>query len=417
MLVVDGSGSISSAEFELAREFARTLVNSCLFVPGSRAGVVEYSSNIRLIAGLVSDRDAVLTAIENMPQSGRNTATGDAINRAQQELSSIASPNSKQLILVLTDGDTNEGVPAASAADAARATGTELFAIGVGTGDNAELRRIANDPDENYRFFVNDFVSLQAALAPVVGAVCNTVVVPAPPRSGDIETNDPAEVDVVLIAGPNHQVVAGGTLTYNIVVTNRGPGRTRDVTINVPFNPTLTAVAGASFTSDTAWVSELGDDYFEIKTGAIGSGGAVMTATVELVVSPNAPLDASLAVRGSFEWDDDDDDGSSFTNATIVTIGGQNINRDVYIMPVSPARATLGTNINFVSEIFVPEEPIGIWVEASTGQNLEVGTFNAGENGGIDFTLLTGNLITGRHKLVMQGLWSNFASVGEFELE
>ncbi len=279
------------------------------------------------------------------------------------------------------------------------------------------MRRIANDPDENYRFFVNDFVSLQAALAPVVGAVCNTVVVPAPPRSGDIETNDPAEVDVVLIAGPNHQVVAGGTLTYNIVVTNRGPGRTRDVTINVPFNPTLTAVAGASFTSDTAWVSELGDDYFEIKTGAIGSGGAVMTATVELVVSPNAPLDASLAVRGSFEWDDDDDDGSSFTNATIVTIGGQNINRDVYIMPVSPARATLGTNINFVSEIFVPEEPIGIWVEASTGQNLEVGTFNAGENGGIDFTLLTGNLITGRHKLVMQGLWSNFASVGEFELE
>lgn len=177
MLVIDGSGSIAPSDFELARRFARTLVRSCLFVPGSRAGVVEYSDKARLIQALSDDRGEVDRALQELIQSGGITATGAAINLAQRHLASNQRQGVNNIIIVLTDGESYTGPDPIAAANAARAAGAELFAIGVGNLVNrAELEGIANQPSANYVFEVTDFASLQMALAPVAGAVCGVPV-------------------------------------------------------------------------------------------------------------------------------------------------------------------------------------------------------------------------------------------------
>lgn len=179
MLVIDGSGSILPSDFELARRFARTLVNSCLFVPGSRAGVVEYSDTARLIQVLSGDIGEVDRALQELIQSGGITATGAAINLAQRHLASNQRQGVNHIIIVLTDGESYTGPDPIAAANAARAAGSELFAIGVGDLVNrAELEGIASQPSASYVFEVADFASLQAALAPVAEAVWGVPVVP-----------------------------------------------------------------------------------------------------------------------------------------------------------------------------------------------------------------------------------------------
>ena len=184
MLVLDGSESIDSTEFDVMKTFAGSLVDHFTISPAdAHAGIVQFASEGQGIIeiGLSSDPVAIASAISTMTQIVGITDIQEGIALAQQELTASGRPDVPHVILVLTDGVHNEPGDPIAEAEAARSLGTELFAIAVGPGpDIDQLNAIANDPDGEHVFSVGDFAALATILDPLVLVVCPPTPTPTP---------------------------------------------------------------------------------------------------------------------------------------------------------------------------------------------------------------------------------------------
>ena len=140
---------------------------------GSRVGVVSFADGASLDVPLTSDANAVKTAI-NALSAGGNTNHQDAIDTAQTELAGSQLTNSKQMIL-FTDGVTTAGGDANAAAAAARAAGTEIFCIGLGSVSVTDLNEWATDPDSTHVFIA----PTSGELEDIFEAIGAAITVPA----------------------------------------------------------------------------------------------------------------------------------------------------------------------------------------------------------------------------------------------
>lgn len=418
MLVLDGSGSISRPDFELARTFARNLVNSCLFVSGSRIGVVQFASTAQLEHPLSSDRAAVDGALVAMRQLIGSTATDRAIDLAQAQLTANRRPGVRNFIIVFTDGLSNDPAATGRAADAARAAGTELFAVGIGLDPQgrAELERIANQPPSTHVFNVTDFASLEAALAPVVGAVCGVPVVPIVPREEE-ETPAGAEVWVVQRPAPNHAAPPGSIITVQVVTKNIGDGRAKDVRVTLPFDPAKVRLLDATFGKTTAWVSKVTDTSLTINTGPVGKGETI-TGTVRFQIRETLARDVALGERLSYMWFDDARGGEGKGNLPILTTGSGVDNRDVYTLAVSPGDSGgAGSKFTFASNIFASNEPVSVWYNLPDASVRAVGVFLADADGKLSVTFTApGTLAPGAYSMVFYGQRTEFTAVARFTI-
>ena len=91
------------------------------------------------------------------------TQTGKAINSMVSDLfgHNSGARNKEEKVprigIVMTDGQSDDGL-VLGPADAAREQEITLYAIGIGSGiEEEELNQIANDPDEKYVVYVNDY--------------------------------------------------------------------------------------------------------------------------------------------------------------------------------------------------------------------------------------------------------------------
>lgn len=138
MLVVDVSGSMSvndiqPSRIEAAKQAARSLVNS--LPSGAWAGLVSFSSRANLLAPLAQDRSALLPGIDSLTPGG-GTALGDGIMLALDQLEAASSQSSKptpSLIVLLTDGAANRGIPPDQAGARAAADHIPIAAVGIGS--------------------------------------------------------------------------------------------------------------------------------------------------------------------------------------------------------------------------------------------------------------------------------------------
>jgi Ca-activated chloride channel family protein len=155
MLVMDVSGSMAARDLEpnritaakdAAREFLDSLPNRM------RVGIVSFSDYARLVAPLTADKPAVDEALGGLRVAG-GTAMGDGLAVAvdQIRLEREGGRNVPATILLLSDGETNRGVPSADAALAARELQVPVYSIGVGT----EAGVLARDGDQLVRFRLN----------------------------------------------------------------------------------------------------------------------------------------------------------------------------------------------------------------------------------------------------------------------
>ena len=184
MLVLDGSESINSTEFEAMRSFADGLIGHFTISPAdAHAGIVQFASEGQGIIeiGLSSDPVAIASAISTMTQIVGITDIQEGIALAQQELTASGRPDVPHVILVLTDGVHNEPGDPIAEAEAARSLGTEIFAIAVGPKlDIDQLNAIASDPDGEHVFSVDSFETLATILDPLVLVVCPPTPTPTP---------------------------------------------------------------------------------------------------------------------------------------------------------------------------------------------------------------------------------------------
>ena len=244
MLVLDGSESISPADFDLMRTFASSLVGRfTVSATDAHAGIVQFAGEGQGIVeiGLSSDPAVIAGAISAMTQIVGATDIQEGIALAQGQLTADGRPDVPQVMIILTDGEHNQPGDPIAEAESARALGTELFAIAVGSGpDIDQLNAIASDPDGEHVRAVSDFEALATILEPLVRVVC-------PPTPMPTEEPPVEEVGTpVLGAGPNPP----GLLLPSVgIQTSPADDRNRSVGLS------METLAGAGILLSLAWTT------------------------------------------------------------------------------------------------------------------------------------------------------------------
>lgn len=172
VFVIDSSESVGPENFEIVKDFVTALVDRVTVGNGAtRVGLVLYSLEARLEFELTSytSKQDVKHAVRRMAYMGEGTHTGTAIRKASREAFRSARPGVSKVIVVITDGQTDEREPLKLeiAVREAHAANVEMFALGiVNASDPAqaeflrELNLIASEPDHEHVFLIDDFNTL-----------------------------------------------------------------------------------------------------------------------------------------------------------------------------------------------------------------------------------------------------------------
>lgn len=173
VLAIDLSGSMNDAGGTPPEPISSVLTAAQSFVArleaGDQVGVVSYATDAMRAVPLGSDTAAAEAAIERLSiapaEEAGATNIGAAIHLATEEFTSARhNQNARSVLVILTDGmATAPGADpeafALAAADAARAAGVTIFAIGLGERvDDAFLAKLADDDVHTYRAATRDNV-------------------------------------------------------------------------------------------------------------------------------------------------------------------------------------------------------------------------------------------------------------------
>lgn len=140
-LAIDGSGSISAAEFALQKNAYINVLSDLSVLPqdGSVAiGIVQFSNNVQTVFTMAeitaANHAALIAALTGMTQIGSTTSIAGAIDNLTAEIFGNSITSTRQLIDVSTDGVNNVGNLATSKANALAAGIDQINCIGIGAG-------------------------------------------------------------------------------------------------------------------------------------------------------------------------------------------------------------------------------------------------------------------------------------------
>ena len=152
VLAIDTSDSMSGDKYERTISAARRFLDF-VDMPPSQGAVVGFNSEASVVAGLGSDRPALLDALGRLPR-GSGTRIDKALLASVDVLSGDQhNPDHAPVIILITDGQQQGGdrQVVLNAASAARRINARVYTIGFGDDVDPELLiRVAGDPD---RFF------------------------------------------------------------------------------------------------------------------------------------------------------------------------------------------------------------------------------------------------------------------------
>ncbi|XP_063072315.1 collagen alpha-1(VII) chain [Engraulis encrasicolus] len=176
VFLVDGSSSIGRTNFQLVKGFMAGLVKpfaSAVGPTGVRFGLVQYSDNSRMefSFGNFTSGTQVVAAVENVQYKSGGTRTGDGLKFV---VDNFFSPQNirdvPKIVIVITDGKSQD--PVAEHVAKLRNLGVKLFAIGIKSADNKELKEIASSP--SFSVMVTNFKGLSPLLTQMSPRVCST---------------------------------------------------------------------------------------------------------------------------------------------------------------------------------------------------------------------------------------------------
>ncbi|CAB1103156.1 unnamed protein product [Ectocarpus sp. CCAP 1310/34] len=204
-VIIDSSGSVSTADWELSMEFAKNTVASFaeqnLFTNGGSASFAQFSSSASEGGTFYSleDFDAFVDAETKYATFGGSTNIISGIAKGRELLG--ASPTTTSYMIVTTDGEADSPQ---DEADAARAEGTIMYAVGVGSVPTAETL-LAIGGDEANVFDVDNFEELDVVLEDIVSASGGSVPCAATAATVTVQFNGMV----------TEATVEGGVATYD----------------------------------------------------------------------------------------------------------------------------------------------------------------------------------------------------------
>ncbi len=188
IVLMDGSGSIDAAEYELQKDAVAHLFDSFTISPTeTRFGLITYSTDVVSRSGLSGSALALDSALGSASQSYGQTNHGGALAAAATELDANARGGEVQkVVILLTDGEANrpDGGPldpltyAVLEANNLKNNEALIFTLGFGSlVDGDDLSDLSSGPDYNY--LVDDFDGGIGAIDDIV-AQLNSLSGPAP---------------------------------------------------------------------------------------------------------------------------------------------------------------------------------------------------------------------------------------------
>ncbi|XP_034713312.1 matrilin-3-like isoform X7 [Etheostoma cragini] len=164
VFIIDSSRSVRPAEFEKAKEFLQDMVESLeIGSDTTRVGLVNYASTVQIEFQLKTyfAKSALKNALARVEPLASGTMTGMAIKTAMEKAftaeagARAGSANIAKVAIIVTDGRPQDQVEDVSAA--ARASGIEIYAVGVDRADMASLRLMASLPHDDHVFYVETY--------------------------------------------------------------------------------------------------------------------------------------------------------------------------------------------------------------------------------------------------------------------
>lgn len=173
VIVLDGSGSIGSSNFETAKRFVDKLAAAYNVQSSSRVGFITYSDTVSTIISLTNTLtpDAMSSTILNAPYRASVTYTDLGIDAAVTQFTLYPRTVPRNMV-VLTDGVSTDPSATLASANTAINMGIRTFSVGIGSGVNqSELLDIANGNQDRV-FNANTFDDLVKLLNPLSRALC-----------------------------------------------------------------------------------------------------------------------------------------------------------------------------------------------------------------------------------------------------
>ncbi|KAM4542790.1 uncharacterized protein PAE49_019290 [Odontesthes bonariensis] len=164
VFIIDSSRSVRPAEFEKAKDFLQDTVDSlAIGSDATRVGLVNYASTVQIefLLNMYSDKSSLKQALARVEPLASGTMTGMAIKTAMEKAftkeagARAGSTNIAKVAIIVTDGRPQDKVEEVSAA--ARASGIEIYAVGVDRADMTSLRLMASRPHDDHVFYVETY--------------------------------------------------------------------------------------------------------------------------------------------------------------------------------------------------------------------------------------------------------------------
>ncbi|XP_013385581.1 collagen alpha-4(VI) chain-like isoform X2 [Lingula anatina] len=192
--IIDGSGSVNAPDFAKQLQFIKSLVKEFNVGPNAlQVGVLQVCSNAvqEFNLNTHSTEAAILAAVDRIKQKRGGTNTALALSTARTSSFTAAEgdrPNVPNIVIVMTDGQSNNMVATAREATMLRNIAS-VSAIGVGSNVNTvELKAMATDPDSKYMFTVKDFCALSNIEITLATVTCEEAT--AAPTGKDKRTRE-----------------------------------------------------------------------------------------------------------------------------------------------------------------------------------------------------------------------------------
>lgn len=164
VFIIDSSRSVRPGEFEKVKIFLSNMVDTLdIGTDATRVAVVNYASTVKIEFFLKDhlNKKNMKQAINIIEPLAAGTMTGLAIKKAMEEAfteksgARSKSQNIAKVAIIVTDGRPQDQVEEVSAA--ARASGIEIYAVGVDRADIQSLKLMASNPLEDHVFYVETY--------------------------------------------------------------------------------------------------------------------------------------------------------------------------------------------------------------------------------------------------------------------
>ncbi|XP_070591338.1 collagen alpha-3(VI) chain-like [Erythrolamprus reginae] len=187
IFLVDSSWSIGKEHFQLVREFLYDVVKQLDVGENDfQFGLVQFSGNphSEFQLNTYHTLQDVLFHISHMPYMGGGTKTGQGLeflirNHLTKAAGSRASNGIPQIIIVLTDGQSQDDVALPSSI--LKTAEVNMFAIGVQDAVEGELKEIASEPLDTHLFNLENFTALHGIIGDLVASIRSSM---APEMAG-----------------------------------------------------------------------------------------------------------------------------------------------------------------------------------------------------------------------------------------